>query len=306
MHTGYARRGTILGAVIVAALGLSSAAFAGDHIKGVITDHGKGTLMVQTADAGVTVVMTDKTKVRRTDGIRETHVSSSTLVPGLRVEIEGAFGPGNRFVAEKIDYSRTDMKTAQAIQGGVYGTDQRSLANQAKIEENAKLLAQQQAVLDQQAQEIATNKSQIALNDQKIVATTGKVDAANTRISNLDDYETVSSTTVYFANGSASIGKKYMPQLQELAAKAKTSSSYVVQVQGYASTPGSPEYNTKLSLQRADHVAAILQQSGVAPTSIVVPAAMGETDQVASDKTAKGQAENRRTVVTLLQNKGLK
>jgi hypothetical protein len=37
---------------------------------------------------------------------------------------------------------------------------------------------------------------------------------------------------------------------------------------------------------------------------MVVPAAMGITDQVASNKTAKGQAANRRAVVTLLQSKG--
>ena len=56
---------------------------------------------------------------------------------------------------------------------------------------------------------------------------------------------------------------------------------------------------------RADAVTAILQQAGVPPANVMVPAAMGVSQQVAPNTTAQGQAENRRAVVTLLQNKGI-
>jgi len=79
----------------------------------------------------------------------------------------------------------------------------------------------------------------------------------------------------------------------------------MIQVQGYASAVGSNALNQKLSMQRADAVTSVLQQDGVPPPNILVPAAMGVTDQVASNRTADGQAQNRRTVVTLLQNKGI-
>ena len=79
----------------------------------------------------------------------------------------------------------------------------------------------------------------------------------------------------------------------------------MIQVQGYASAVGPNALNQKLSLQRAAAVTSALQQDGVPPMKLVVPAAMGITDQVATNKTEKGQAENRRTVVTLLQNKGI-
>ena len=49
----------------------------------------------------------------------------------------------------------------------------------------------------------------------------------------------------------------------------------------------------------------MLQQNGVMPTELAIPAAMGTTGQVASNKTKKGQAENRRCVITLLQSKGI-
>jgi outer membrane protein OmpA-like peptidoglycan-associated protein len=38
---------------------------------------------------------------------------------------------------------------------------------------------------------------------------------------------------------------------------------------------------------------------------MLAPAAMGVSSQVAPNSTAKGQAENRRTVVTVLQSKGI-
>jgi outer membrane protein OmpA-like peptidoglycan-associated protein len=132
-----------------------------------------------------------------------------------------------------------------------------------------------------------------------LVATT------NNRITNLDNYTAVSAVTIYFRNGAAGIDSKSAEQLRQLAAQAKNVPGYVIQIQGYASAVGSKSLNQRLSMQRADAVTATLQQSGVPPTNIVVPAAMGITEQVATNKTAKGQAENRRTVVTLLQSKGL-
>ena len=49
-----------------------------------------------------------------------------------------------------------------------------------------------------------------------------------------------------------------------------------------------------------------MQQQGHVPlTSMLTPGAMGESRQVGNDKTAEGQAENRRVVVRVLQNKGI-
>jgi outer membrane protein OmpA-like peptidoglycan-associated protein len=63
--------------------------------------------------------------------------------------------------------------------------------------------------------------------------------------------------------------------------------------------------NQTLSSMRAAAVAAVLQQSGIPPTKVLTPAAMGVSAQVASNKTARGRSENRRAVVTVLQNKGI-
>ena len=77
----------------------------------------------------------------------------------------------------------------------------------------------------------------------------------------------------------------------KLAQQAKGVNAYVLLVEGYASKVGSAALNQRLSAERAENMLS--------------PGAMGTAKQVASDKTAEGQAENRRVVVRILQNKGI-
>jgi outer membrane protein OmpA-like peptidoglycan-associated protein len=80
----------------------------------------------------------------------------------------------------------------------------------------------------------------------------------------------------------------------------------MIQVKGYASSVGSVALNQQLSEDRADSVTEFLQQQGhVALTRMLAPGAMGESRQVGNDQTAEGQAQNRRVVVRVLQNKGI-
>ena len=54
------------------------------------------------------------------------------------------------------------------------------------------------------------------------------------------------------------------------------------------------------------NVTDFLEQScGIPLTNVLAPGAMGTSRQVAPDTTAEGQAENRRVVVRVLQNKGI-
>ena len=64
--------------------------------------------------------------------------------------------------------------------------------------------------------------------------------------------------------------------------------------------------NQRLSQERAANVVDYLeQQCNVPLTNMLAPGAMGTSSQVDSDKTSEGQAENRRVVVRVLQNKGI-
>jgi outer membrane protein OmpA-like peptidoglycan-associated protein len=83
----------------------------------------------------------------------------------------------------------------------------------------------------------------------------------------------------------------------------------MIQVKGYASSTGSAALNQKLSEDRANNVANFMQQQGhitlITLTNMLAPGAMGESRQVGNDNTAEGEAENRRVVVRLLQDKGI-
>jgi outer membrane protein OmpA-like peptidoglycan-associated protein len=177
-------------------------------------------------------------------------------------------------------------------------TDQRSLVNEKNIQEHSQRLADQARTLGQHGEQLTTQGGQIA-------ATSGALAATNARIANLDDYTPIKSITVYFRNGKAEVSKSDKAQLQEIAAQARNMPTYVIQVQAYASAVGPDPVNQRLSMERANNVTAVLQQSGVPLTNVVVPAAMGTTDQVAPNNSERGQAQNRRATVTLLQNKGL-
>jgi len=285
--------------VLMAGLGLSTAAFA-EHLHGVVTSRAiDGTLVVQTDNSSdVTVVMADNTKVRQLEGPRSKKVTAAALIPGLRVEVNGQQQDSNRFVADRVTFKKSDMKIARAIQGGLGPTDAKVAANEQKLAVGEQILRQQAETLQQQGQ-------QTAANDAKIVATTGMVEANAARISNLDDYNVIGAYTVYFANGKSTVPSKYRRELEQMIAMAKDVRGYVVQVQGYASAVGSEALNERLSTDRAVAVTRILQENGIPPTSIAAPAGMGISNQVAPNKTQKGQAENRRAVITVLQNKGI-
>ena len=80
----------------------------------------------------------------------------------------------------------------------------------------------------------------------------------------------------------------------------------MIEVKGYASSTGSEEVNQKLSDERAHNVASYLLQYGKIPlTNLLAPGAMGESEQVGNAASTEGQAENRRVVVRVLENKAI-
>jgi OOP family OmpA-OmpF porin len=131
--------------------------------------------------------------------------------------------------------------------------------------------------------------------------------AANTaRFGQLDDYYIMDEVTVLFANGSSKIDPKYNSQLEALGQKAKTVQGYMIEVKGYASATGSAQVNQTISENRANSVTSfMLQKCNIPLTNMLAPGAMGESSQVATNKTVEGQAQNRRVVVRVLQNKAI-
>jgi outer membrane protein OmpA-like peptidoglycan-associated protein len=271
--------------------------------RGLIAGRSGDTMTVQTLDSSkVVVVLTDDTQVAQIQGIfkaRRKQMSMAALIPGLQVQVEGSYNAQNQLVASSVKFKGNDLEDAQTIQAGLQPAKE-------QIQQSQQELEQQKAALERQQQEMQEQQQQMAEAQAKIDANKAAIEAANKRFGQLDDYNIMDEVTVYFGNGKVALDPKYEPQLLQLAEKAKTITAYTIQVKGYASSVGSVSLNQQLSEDRANNVTQFLQQQGHIPlTNMLAPGAMGESRQVGSDKTAEGQAQNRRVVVRVLQNKGI-
>ena len=272
-------------------------------VQGVINGRSGATMTIQTVDTPkLVVLLTPTTEVDEVQGLlkaRKKQMAMTCLIPGLPVQVQGTTNDQGQLVADSVKFKGNDLKAAMDAQAGLQPTVAAQQADQAKIAANQQALAAQQAAL-------AAQQAQLSAADQKIAANKAAIAAANKRFGELGDYNILGEVTVLFGNGQTAVQPQYKPQLSKLAEQALTVTGYVIQVKGYASATGSAELNQRLSVERANAVTQYLEQDANVPlTNMLAPGAMGTADQVAPDKTAEGQAQNRRVVVMILQNKGI-
>lgn len=275
---------------------LSTTARAQTKVEGLIHPRNGDTMIMQTSDsAKLVVLLTDSTDVGQVQGVlkaRKKEMSMAALIPGLAVKVEGTYNDQNQLVAKSVRFKGNDLEQAQAIEAGMHETKAQTQQNEEELEKQKAALQQQQAQLTEQQAKIAANKAAI--------------DEAVARFGQLDDYYIFDETTVYFGNGKINVDPKYTSQLLALTEKAKSIEGYMIEVRGYASATGSVAMNQKLSEDRANNVTNILLQQGHIPlTRMLAPGAMGESEQIGNEKTTEGEAENRRVVVRVLQNKAI-
>jgi outer membrane protein OmpA-like peptidoglycan-associated protein len=275
---------------------LSTVLFAQSKVEGFIKSRDGDTMVVETADnQKVIVVLTDGTSVGQVQGMlkaRRKRMSMAALVPGLAVKVDGSYNDQNQLMAKSVSFKGNDLEQAQAIQAGMHETKKQVQQTEEELARANAALAAHQVQLNEQEKKVAANKA--------------AVDAAVARFGQLDDYYIFDEVTVYFGNGKVKLDPKYNSQLLALAQKAANINGYMIQVQGYASSSGSVALNQKLSEDRANSVTNFLLQQGHVPlTRMLAPGAMGESRQVGNDKSAENEAENRRVVARVLQNKGV-
>jgi len=265
-------------------------------VKGLIKGRSGPTMILQTSDTPkLIVLLTESTRVSQVKGVlkaRKKEMSMAALIPGLAVEVEGSYDPKNQLVATSVKFKGNDLERARAIEAGMNETAAQTQQNEAE-------LAKQNEALQQQQQQLTEEQKKVAANKAAIVANTA-------RFGQLNDYYIMDQVTVYFGNGKVNLDPKDKAPLQALADKAKTTNGYMIEIKGYASATGSVAGNQKLSEERANNVAHfMLQQGHVSLTNMLAPGAMGQSSQVATNKTVEGEAQNRRVVVRVLQNKAI-
>lgn len=284
---------SIIGAAIFSTVVMAQSV----KVEGLIKARNGDTMTLQSSNgASLVVLLTDNTEVGQVQGVfksRRKQMSMAALIPGLAVKVEGTYNDQSQLVATSVSFKGNDLEQAQKIEAGMHETKVQAQQNKAELEKHKAELEKQNVALKEQQEQITANKAAI--------------DAAIARFGQLDDYYILDEVTVYFANSKVKVEPSYRPQLVALAEKAKTVNGYVIEVKGYASSVGSVELNQQLSEDRANEVVSILIQEGHIPlTRMLAPGAMGESHQIANnDTTAEGEAQNRRVVVRVLQNKAI-
>jgi outer membrane protein OmpA-like peptidoglycan-associated protein len=301
--------------VIVAGLAtlflLSSAAAFGDNrnVSGMISGRTGETLIVNTSQGKVTVVLAGDTRIkdnRGLFGLEREEMAATVLIPGLKIAVNGTSDSEGRVLAKTITVDGDDLESSQMIEAGLQPTADQVVEHEKQLLDHQKAIGANKENIAANTEDIESNQQQIAAHKEKIEKNMSDIQSNTQRFSALADYDMKGQVTVKFASGSATISKADMEQLKQLAQTATGTTGYIVEVTGYADSKGSAAMNTKLSENRAKAVITYLQQQGGVPIRhIVAPGAMGEYGSAAPNETAAGRAENRRVDVKVLVNKGI-
>jgi len=102
---------------------------------------------------------------------------------------------------------------------------------------------------------------------------------------------------LHFANGRNELSPEGVEAVQKVAEELKAyPGEYSLVVSGYTSSIGGKAFNKALSKRRADAVAKVLVDSGI-PAAAVSTVGQGPDQPIADNKTAEGQAKNRRVEI---------
>lgn len=283
--------------IVITVIALSTQTIAqATKVEGLIVGRSGNEIIVEyLKGAELAFLLTDSTKVSQVGGVfkaRRKDMSMAALIPGLKVKVEGKYNEARQLEATSVKFKGDDLKNAEAAEASSRITRQEVEAHKAELE--------------RQAAALKVQNEQLQLHEAQLAEHKASIEAAIARFGQLDDYYIFDELTVYFDNGKVKVDPKYEAPLVALAEKAKSIEGYVIEVKGYASSSGSASLNQKLSEDRASNVTNVLLQKGhVSLTRLLAPGAMGESNQIGNDKTVEGQAENRRVVVRVLQNKAI-
>jgi OmpA-OmpF porin, OOP family len=174
----------------------------------------------------------------------------------------------------------------------IHNVDERSQQGIQQAQQSANT-ASQNATAASQAASQAQSTAQEAVN---------RADSLASVVSNLDNYKQVGTTSVTFAFDKAVLTKKDKAQLDQLGTQLNSTKSYILAVTGGTDSVGSAQYNYELSQRRAQAVVQYLAATYNVPPHKFYLIGIGKDQEVASNKTAAGRAQNRRVQVQVLSN----
>ena len=127
----------------------------------------------------------------------------------------------------------------------------------------------------------------------------------NDRIANIDDYKAAGNVTVLFKFDSAKLTDDAKQQLDQLTSgQVGSLKRYVIAIQGFTDSIGSPEHNLDLSRRRAEAVQTYLVSQHNMPVYRIQIVGLGKDKPVDEGKSRAAREKNRRVEVTVFSADG--
>jgi outer membrane protein OmpA-like peptidoglycan-associated protein len=155
------------------------------------------------------------------------------------------------------------------------------------------------AEVDQKAQAAGQQASQAQTMADNAVH---RVDTLQNAVANLDNYHTVTETSVHFGFDKDTLTPDGKAALDQLANAVPNTKGYIITVEGATDSTGPSDYNYGLSQRRADAVIQYLASQHNVPAYKIYLIGLGKDKPVDSNKTREGRAKNRRVDVRLMTN----
>ena len=153
--------------------------------------------------------------------------------------------------------------------------------------------ADQKAVSAGQSADQAQQSAQEALHHADTLASV---------VANLDTYHQVADASVHFGFDKTTLTRRDRSDLDQFASQLGNTKSYILEITGGTDSTGNKQYNYQLSERRAETVAQYLAAKYNVPPHKFYLIGIGKDVEVASNRTARGRAENRRVKIQLLSN----
>ncbi len=293
-------------------------------VKGSILSRHGDLLLIREKKSGESVVVRlfEDTKFERRKGriefFRHKNMDATAMVPGLKIEAEGVGAANGDLEANKIVFAPAvfaiEVAEEREIEANRAATrEAQSTANRgvdaAGAAQSSADQAQSTAEAAGLAADRARHRAKRADADAEAAGELAVLDAAavesiNKRVSELDNYETVAETRIYFEKGKAVLDGVAKQGLDELASSAKSLEGYMIEIAGYASSPGARKVNQKLSEDRAAAVAEYLREAKDVPLRrMLAPAGYGATHLFATNADPEDRRLDRSVDVKVLVNK---
>jgi outer membrane protein OmpA-like peptidoglycan-associated protein len=189
--------------------------------------------------------------------------------------------------AELTAAKEAQMK-AQADAAAAQAAAQAAEAKAKSDAEAAALAAKAQAARDEAARAQAATAALRAQLLQQLNEVLQTTDTPRGLVVNMAD--------VLFESGKYALSTDAQLKLAKLSGIIQAHPGLNLAIEGYTDTTGTPEFNLKLSQQRADAVRAFLISQGLAPDTIT-STGMGQASPVADNSTAAGRKLNRRVEI---------